>query len=168
MIVMRVSVAPGQRPQAPVLLQEESIQKRRRFIRDADDLVRCLTVEFETEFGFRFAVFPVRKMLELSPPQGPLRDRGAFDHDAHAGRLSRDAAFFRDRFGASYHAARNESLPALVLACEDEHRVALGNVLAPIHRLLRSKRERLRSQTANLSFDRERHVYSRSVRSQDL
>jgi hypothetical protein len=48
--------------------------------------------------------------------------------------------------------------PALVLARKDENRVAFGNVLASVHRLLRFERERFRPRTANLSFDRERHI----------
>ena len=38
---------------------EESIEKRRRCIRDAADLVGCLTIEFEIELWFRPAVVPV-------------------------------------------------------------------------------------------------------------
>src|SRR5260370_4096136 len=39
-------------------------------------------------------------------------------------------------------------------------RIASLDVRGAIHRLLRQKRERLRRQTPNLGFDRERHVYS--------
>jgi hypothetical protein len=63
---------------------QESIEKRRRFIRDADDFVRCLEIEFEIELGFRLAVIPVSKVFELAPPQWPLRKSGAFDGDANA------------------------------------------------------------------------------------
>jgi hypothetical protein len=35
---------------------EEFAEERRRFIRDADDLVRCLTIEFEIELGAGLAV----------------------------------------------------------------------------------------------------------------
>ena len=40
---------------------EESAEERRRFIGDADDLVRCLTVEFEVEFGLGSAVVPAQR-----------------------------------------------------------------------------------------------------------
>jgi predicted membrane protein len=43
-------------------------------------------------------------------------------------------------------------LPALVVAGEDEHRVACGDLLAAIHGLLSSKYERLRPQIANLAL----------------
>src|SRR5439155_11023547 len=63
---------------------KESAEERRRFIRDAGDLIRCLTVEFEIELGFGWAVVPVGKRFELAPTQAPLRERGASDGDAHA------------------------------------------------------------------------------------
>ncbi len=133
-------------------------EERRRFIRDADDLVRCLTIEFEIELGRGLAVIPVDEMFELAPPQRPLRERGAFDGEAHTRCLPGDAAFPGDRFGGSDNAARDEALPALVLAREHENRVAFGDVLTAIHRLLRGERKRLRPRIANLGFDRERHA----------
>ena len=48
---------------------KESIEKRRRFIRDADDFVRCLAIELEIELGFRLAIIPVGKVIEFAPPQ---------------------------------------------------------------------------------------------------
>src|SRR5437870_10980353 len=63
---------------------KESAEKRRRFIRDANDLVRCLTVEFEIEFGLRSTVVPVGKTFKLAPSQASLRERGASDDHAHA------------------------------------------------------------------------------------
>ena len=59
-------------------------------------------------------------------------------------------------------ATRDEASPALVLACEDEYRVAFGDMLAAIHRPLRGKHERLRLQIANLGFNCERHDFARS------
>ncbi|MGA3093145.1 MAG: hypothetical protein ABSD75_31500 [Terriglobales bacterium] len=53
-----------------LLMLEESIEKRRRFIRDANDVVRCLTTKFDIEFGFPLAVVPVGKLFELPPPHG--------------------------------------------------------------------------------------------------
>src|SRR5262245_17543389 len=66
---------------------KESAQKRRRFIRNADNLVRCLTIEFEIQLGRGPAVVPVGKRFELAPPQAPLLERGASDVDAHTRRL---------------------------------------------------------------------------------
>jgi len=142
----------------PTAALKESAEERGRFIGDADDLVRCLTIEFEIELGFRSAVVPVGKKLELAPPQAPLCQRGASDGDAHARCLPRDAPFLCDRFDGGNNAARDETLAAFVLAREDEDRIAFGDVLATIHRLLRAELERLRPRIANLGFDREYHT----------
>src|SRR6267142_492353 len=141
---------------SPVL--KEPAEERRPFIRDADDLVRCLTIEFEIELGLGSTVVPVGKKSELASPQAPLCERGAADGDAHARRLPADPAFFCDRFGRGDNAARDETRPALVLAREDEDRIAFSDVLATIHRLLRAERESLRPRIANLGFDREHHA----------
>jgi hypothetical protein len=127
-------------------------------IRDADDLVRCLTIEFEIEFGLGSAVAPVKEKFELAPPQLPFRERGASDGDAHARRLPGETAFLRDRSGRCDDAACDETLPALVLAREDENSIAFGDALAAIHRFLRVERERRRPRIANLGFDREDHT----------
>src|SRR5258708_38737569 len=137
---------------------KESAEERRRLIRDADDLVRCLTIEFEIELGLGSTVVPVGKKFELAPPQASLRERGASEGDAYARRLPGDPAFFCDRFGRADDAARDETWPAFVLAREDEDRIAFGDVLATIHRLLRAEREPLRPRIANLGFDRENHT----------
>src|SRR5438876_153106 len=52
----------------------------------------------------------------------------------------------------------NETWPAFVLVREDEDRIAFGDVLASIHRLLRAERERLRPRVVDLGFDREHHT----------
>src|SRR5437763_2268472 len=137
---------------------KESAEERRRFIRNADDLIRCLTIEFEIEFGLGSTVVPVGKKFELAPTQAPLRERGASDGDAHARRLPGDPGFLCDRFGRGDDAACDETGPAFVLAREDEDRIAFGDMLATIHRLLRAERERLRPRIANLGFDREHHT----------
>jgi hypothetical protein len=137
---------------------KEPGEERRRFIRDADNLVRCLTIEFEIELGLGSTVLPVGKNSQLAPPQAPLCERGASDGDANARRLPGDPAFFCDRLGRGDDAARDETWPALVLAREDEDRIAFGDVLTTIHRFLRLKRERLRPRIANLGFDREHHT----------
>ena len=132
-----------------------SAKKRARFIRDANDLVRCLTIEFEIEFGLRATVVPVGKTFELAPAHASLRERGTSDGDAHARRLPGDPGFLCDRFGQRDDAAGDETRPAFVLAREDEDRVAFGDVLATIHRLLRAEGDRLCLRIANLGFDRE-------------
>src|SRR2546422_8545250 len=95
---------------------KESAEERCRFLRDADNLVRCLTIEFEIELGLGLTVVPVGKKSELAPPQAPLCERGASESDAHTRRLPGDPAFFRDRFGRGDHAARDETWPAFILA----------------------------------------------------
>src|SRR6266568_2086631 len=136
---------------------KESAEERRRFIRDADNLVRCLTIEFEIELGLGSTVAPVGKRFELAPSQAPLRKGNAFDGDAHARRLPGDPAFLCDRFGRSDDAARDETWPAFVLAGENKDRIAFGDVLATIHRLLLAEDEPLRPRIPNLGFDREHH-----------
>ncbi len=42
---------------------EEFAEERRRLIRDADDLVRCLAIEFEIELGPPLAVIPVGRLM---------------------------------------------------------------------------------------------------------
>jgi hypothetical protein len=73
---------------------KESAEERRRFFRDAGDLVRCLTIEFEIELGFGSAVVPIGKTFEFGPPERLFRERGASDGDAHAWRLPRNPVFF--------------------------------------------------------------------------
>ena len=137
---------------------KESAEERRRFIRNADNLVRCLTIEFKIELGLGSTVVPVGKRFELAPTQAPFRERGASYGDAHARRLPGNPAFLCDRFGRGDDAARDETWPALVFAREDEDGIAFGDVLATIHRLLPAERERLRTRIANLGFDREHHT----------
>jgi hypothetical protein len=137
---------------------KESTEERRCFTRDADNLVRCLTIEFEIELGLGSTVVPFGKKFEFPPPQAPFGQRGASDGDAHARRLPGDPAFLCDHFGRGYDAARDEAWPAFVLAREDEDRIAPGDVLAAIHRLLRAERERVCPWIANLGFDREHHA----------
>jgi hypothetical protein len=137
---------------------KEPAEEHRRFIRDANNLVRCLTIEFEIELGLGSTVVPVGKKFELAPPQPPLCQRGASDADAQARRLSGDPAFLCDRFGRGNDAARDETSAAFVLAREEEDGIAFDDVLATIHRLLRAERECLRPRIANLGFDREHHT----------
>ena len=47
-------------------------------IRDADDFVRCLAIEFEIEFGLGSIIVPVAKALQVTATEAPL---GA-SHDA--------------------------------------------------------------------------------------
>src|SRR5215468_12361402 len=124
-----------------------------RFIRDAGDLVRGLTIELEVELGFGSTVVPFGKELELAPPKAPFCECGTSDNDTHPRRLPGDPPLPCHRFGRGDDAARHQTRPALVLAREDEDGVALGDVLAAIHRLLRVERERLRSWVADGGFD---------------
>ena len=95
---------------------EESVQECCRFIRDANDLVRCLAIEFEIEFGFGAIVVPVAKTFQLAAPEAPFGKRSASNSDADPRRLPGDPAFLRDRFSRSDNAARNETWPAFILA----------------------------------------------------
>jgi hypothetical protein len=45
---------------------EESIAKRRRFIRNADDFVRCPAKEFEIELGCRLVIITVGTLFEIA------------------------------------------------------------------------------------------------------
>jgi len=142
-----------------VVMLEEAIEKRRRFIRDADDFIRCLAIEFEIELGFRLSIIPIGKLFEFTPPQCPLRQSGAFDGDADAGRLTGDSAFHRDRLGGSDRATRDEASPALVLVVKTNAVSPLAIRSPPKHRLLRGEHERLRPQIANLGPSCERPLF---------
>jgi hypothetical protein len=76
---------------------KEPAQKRRRFHRDADNLVRGLPIEFEIELGLGSAVVPVGRRFELAPPQAPLGERGALEGDEAA----------RDQTGPAFVLARD-------------------------------------------------------------
>ena len=123
---------------------KESAQECCRSIRDADDFVRCLAIEFEIEFGFGAIVVPVAKTFQLAAPEAPLGERSASDSYADPRRLPGDPAFLRDRFGRNDDAARNETWPAFVLAREDKDYIACGDVLPTVHRLLSGEHERSR------------------------
>src|SRR5215470_2217737 len=135
------------------------MEERRCFIGNTDDLVRCLTIEFKIKLSLGSTVVPIAKALELARPERPLRERAAFNRDAHARRLPGYPPFLWDRFRGSHDAACDQTLAALVLAREDEDRIALGDVLSTIHRFLRAERERLRRRINNLGFDREGHFW---------
>ena len=141
---------------------KESAEERCRLIRDACDLISCLTVQFEIELGLGSIVVPVAKRFELTPSQATLRDRTASNRDAHARRLPDDAAFICEHSGGGNEPARDETGSALILASEDKDHIAFGDLLAAIHRLLRIEHECLRPRIFNLGFDHKRHAY-RSV-----
>jgi len=128
-----------------------------RFIREADDFVRCLAIEFEIEFGFRAIVIPVAKTFQLAAPEAPLGQRSASNSDADSRRLPGDPAFLGDRFGRSDDAARNKTWPAFVLAPEDKDDVALGDVLPAVHCLLSGERKCSRPRIDNCRLDGKRH-----------
>jgi len=108
-----VAIRKGRTGQAELVYSrsplKESAEEGGCFVRDAYNLVRCLTIEFEIELSLGSTVVPVGKRFELASPQVPLRKRGAFDGDAHARRLPRDPAFLWDRFGRGDNAARDET-----------------------------------------------------------
>src|SRR5437764_12902305 len=92
-----------------------------RFIRDANDFVRCLAIEFEIEFGFGAIVVPVAKTFQLAAPEAPLGERSAPNTNADPRRLPGDPAFLRDRFGRSNDADRNETWRPFGLARGEIH-----------------------------------------------
>lgn len=138
---------------------KESSEEPCCLIRDADNFVRCLTIELEIELGLGSIIVPVVKTLHLTAPEAPLGERSAPNSDADPRRLPGHPAFLRDCFCRSDDAARNETCPAFVLAREDKDYIAVGDALPTIHRLLRVERERLRQWIANLGLDRERHFW---------
>ena len=121
-------MAPGSADASPGLtsVTEEFTEKGRRVLRDADDLVRRLTIELEIELRLGATVVPVGKGSELVPTQAPLRERSPPDGDAHPRCLAGDPAFLRDRFDRGDDAFRDQTRPAFVLAREDEDRIAGG------------------------------------------
>ena len=58
-------------------VSKESANECRSFIRDADDLIRSLTIKFEIELCLRSTIVPVGKKFELAPPQAAFHDHGA-------------------------------------------------------------------------------------------
>src|SRR4051812_45372184 len=137
---------------------KEAAKKRGRFVRDADDLVGGLAIELEIELGAGPAVVPVDEIPKLAAPERPPRAHGGSDREAHARRLARDAALSGDRFGGRDDAARDEALPALVLACEQEDGVARRDVLAAVHGLLRGEHEGPRARMVDRGLDGESHA----------
>ena len=137
---------------------KESAEERCRFFRETDDLVGGLTIEFEIEFGPWPAVCPVGQVFEFAPPQRLLGESRASDGDAHARRLSGDAALPGDRCGGGDDAPGDQALAAFIFAREHENRITKGDTLAAIHRLLRHECECRGARIANLGFDGERHT----------
>ena len=142
-------------PKLVAVVSEKTPKEGRRVLGDADDLVRRLPIELEVELRLGAAVVPVETKLELLPPQPPLRPRDPSDRDIDARGLPRDPAFPGDRRLRRDDAARDESGAAFVLAREHEDRVALRDMFAAIHRLLRSEHEGVRRRICNLRLDRE-------------
>src|SRR5580698_9469991 len=99
----------GSLVRGPMGVAEECIEKQRRFIRDSDDLVRCLTVELEIELRFWAAVIPACKAFEFPASQGPLGECRALYSDAHTGCLAGDAGLLLERYCRSDHAPCDEA-----------------------------------------------------------
>src|SRR5678815_3558483 len=114
---------------------KESPKKRRRAFRDADDLVGCLAIEFEVEFGLGAAIVPVGIRLELSPPETLFRERSSLYGDAHARGLALDSGLPWRCPGRGNNAPGNQTWPAFVLARENENLITFGDTLAAVHRL---------------------------------
>src|SRR5437763_8783930 len=134
---------------------EERLEKGGGFIREADDLVRGLTIELEVELGLGPTVLPVGEALEVAAAEATLRQRDACHRDADARRLPRDPGLIRNRFSRRHDAACDQARTALVFACEDKDRIALADVLAAVHGLLLGECECLCAGVADLGFDRE-------------
>src|SRR5947209_19225888 len=103
-------------------------------------------------------------MLKLAPAQPPLSCSSPPNGNTYPWRLPRDARSLCDRFCRNDNATRDKSSPAFVLARKDEDRVALRDMLASIHHLLRRKHERPGRRITNLGFDRESKIGRASCR----
>src|SRR5581483_5433220 len=95
---------------------KESAQEARGFVGDGDDLVGGLAIELEVQLGLGPPIVPIAERLQLKPSQAALRERLAPDRDAHARRLPGNAALPRERPCRRDNAARDQAVPALVLA----------------------------------------------------
>jgi hypothetical protein len=140
---------------------KEFAEKHRRVSSDADELVRCLTIELEVELGCGLAVIPVCKWFEFGPTERPLRECNTPDGDTYTRCLSFDAGLLRDRFGGRDNATRDKTssvVSAFVLARKHKYRVAFTDIFAAIHRLLRGEGKRQGPRIVNLGFDCECHV----------
>lgn len=134
---------------------KEPAEERSRFVGDACDLVRRLTIEFEIELGLGSPAVPILERLEFVPPQSSLCQRGPSHDDAHPWRLPRDAWILRNPSGRSDDAAGDETLPAPVLTRENENGVAGRDVLAAVHCFLRMERKRSPGWIVDRGFDHE-------------
>src|SRR4051812_21886413 len=83
----------GLRAVCDVRRLEESVQEGCRFVRDPNDLIRCLPIELEIEFRLGAIVVPVAKMFQLAAPEAPLGHRSAFNSDANPRRLPGEPSF---------------------------------------------------------------------------
>jgi len=119
-------------------------EKGRRVIRDADNLVRRLTIELEIELRLGATVVPVGKGSELVPTQAPLRERSPPDGDAHPRCFAGDPAFLRDRFDRGDDAFRDQTRPAFVLARENEDRIAGPTTCLPSYIVFCARNVRVR------------------------
>jgi hypothetical protein len=76
-------------PDSPAL--EELTEECCGPIGDAYDLVRCLAIELEVQFGFGATVVPVGEGLEFGPTEATFRQTGSPNGDTDAWRLPGDA-----------------------------------------------------------------------------
>ena len=136
---------------------KEPAEERCCFIRDADNLVRCLTIEFEVELGLGSTVVPVGKKSELAPPQAPLGARRASD-----GMLTRGVCRAIPRFFAIALAevttplATRPGPPSFSLA-----KTKIASPLAiclPPYIVFCALNANVPPAVANLGFDRKHHA----------
>src|SRR5689334_5121191 len=93
---------------------EKPFEERRRRVRNADDLVGCLAVEFEVELGLGPAILPVLEALELTAAKAPRRQGSATDGDTDPWRLPFEIGTYRDGLRGGHDTARDKPLPAFV------------------------------------------------------
>src|SRR5215467_4963902 len=139
---------------------EKFAEERHYFIRDADDLVRCLTIKLEIELGLRLAIVPVAECFEFTSPQRALRQGNAPGSDAHTRCLRLNAALLGYFFGGGDGTTRDQPMATLILAGKHKKRVTFGDMFTAIHGLLCDERERFRGLIADLGFYGERHAFS--------
>ena len=116
-------------------------------------LVGGLAVELEVEFGFRAPISPLRERFQLFSPQRTLREGSPPDSNANSRCLSGNARLPCNRLGRRDNTPGNQALPPVVLTRKQEDRIALSDVLPPVHRLFRREDECRRPRIANLSLD---------------
>src|SRR5690606_26131802 len=131
----------------------------RCLISDANDLVRCLTIELEIEFCLRTTIIPVAKRLEFTAPKPSLRPPGALDKDAYPGSLSFNTLRPRESVRRRHDSFCGQAMTALVFACEHVNDVACRYAFTAVHRLLPGEGKYLYSRICYFYLDRIEHIF---------